>query len=189
MNVVKLRSPDHAFAFFNILTGSRDRVVLGGLIAAAIHMDFIVTCNLREGSCRVTISDEDGARLLEINDTNPIENFLEHGFRFNPIIGIDQFFGMSRMNLDGTRGVGRIGEVAMGNLIRTGFFRLNVYYMLKKDYLDLKKGTLIKASQHGEALVRYKKEIYDLTENKNIVENVRPEDIEQLLKTNPVHEA
>ena len=62
-------------------------------------------------------------------------------------------------------------------------------YMLKKDYLDLKKGTLIKASQHGEALVRYKKEIYDLSENKNIVENVRPEDIEQLLKTNPVHEA
>ena len=183
MNRIFFRSPQHATAFFERVLGAPNTEVRDFLEFIRPRA-LVVTFNAEHGSFHISGSlPANRAGVVEIYGEGAARLYCD-GIRIRTD-DLSTYF----VTKDAQGGNHALTDRMLTNLVATGSFGLTSYYMLLKDFLGVKKGTLILPNARGEVTIRYKKEIYEITGNQNILESVDPKKLEEVLKTSKVYQS
>lgn len=183
MNVIFFRGTQHASLFFERVLGAPNREIRDFLEFIRTRA-LVITFNAENGSFHMSGSlPANRAGVVEIYGEGAARLYCD-GIR---VTAADLLTYFATKDAHG-RNHG-LTDRMLTNLIATGSFGLMSYYMLLKDFLGVKKGTLILPNARGEVTIRYKKEIYEITGNQNILESVDPKKLEEVLKTSKVYQS
>lgn len=183
MNRIFFRSSQHATAFFQRVLGQPHERVRDFLEFIRLR-PLIVTFNAGRGSFYISGSMAANRAVVTAVLGEVLTGLYCDGIGITTDDLLTYF-----VTKDAQGGTHGLTDPMLTNLVATGSFGLTSYYMLLKDFLGVKKGTLILPNARGEVTIRYKKEIYEITGNQNILESVDPKKLEEVLKTSKVYQS